>query len=210
MLPLPMNTIVQQEAHAVLLKHSFVSGHGSHLFWMRRNSVGPYLTVLPDTGTRLEYWDCGGRLLRLHPLFRRGGGRRKRAARAGAPVSNLMLAPGADGASTLRAAVSVVAGLCRRARARRRGRDFDVEVVPAMTVDAERPLRTHRVAHGAPIHDVAAEHPGETAIRHVGRTGGAELYQVRFRRLGENRLSVPFGAAQCTHLEFFAPSRSRR
>jgi hypothetical protein len=38
-----------------MLKHSFVSGHGSFLFWMRGNSVGPYLTLVPSGNTQLEY-----------------------------------------------------------------------------------------------------------------------------------------------------------
>jgi hypothetical protein len=57
--PLPMHSIAgSREPGAVsVLKHSFVSGHGSFLFWMRSNSVGPYLVMTPERETHLEYWD---------------------------------------------------------------------------------------------------------------------------------------------------------
>jgi hypothetical protein len=59
----------------VILKHSFISGDGSFLFWMRQNSVGPYLTLVPDENTHFEFWDQQGVTLGGGA---RGGGRRGR------------------------------------------------------------------------------------------------------------------------------------
>ncbi len=58
-LPLPMhfNFNGKEPPTASVLKHSFISGHGSFLFWMRSNSVGPYLVMTPEHDTHLEYWD---------------------------------------------------------------------------------------------------------------------------------------------------------
>src|SRR6185369_14098023 len=39
-----------------ILKHSFVSGYNSYMFWMRNNNVGPYLVLTPRADTRFEYW----------------------------------------------------------------------------------------------------------------------------------------------------------
>src|SRR5262249_56251751 len=36
----------------------WIPGHGSFLFLMRPNSVGPYLVVTPVDDTRLEYFDA--------------------------------------------------------------------------------------------------------------------------------------------------------
>src|SRR5208337_4477335 len=57
--PLPMHSSFNGKGPptASVLKHSFVSGHGSFLFWMRSNSVGPYLVMTPERNTSLEYWD---------------------------------------------------------------------------------------------------------------------------------------------------------
>ncbi|HEY1710728.1 MAG TPA: DUF5695 domain-containing protein, partial [Rhizomicrobium sp.] len=58
-LPLPMHSSFngKEAPTASVLKHSFISGHGSFLFWMRSNSVGPYLVMTPECDTHLEYWD---------------------------------------------------------------------------------------------------------------------------------------------------------
>ena len=58
-LPLPMHSIAGgREPGAIsVLKHSFISGHGSFLFWMRSNSLGPYLVMTPERDTHLEFWD---------------------------------------------------------------------------------------------------------------------------------------------------------
>src|SRR5580658_9109897 len=58
-LPLPMhfNFNGKEPPTASVLKHSFISGHGSFLFWMRSNSVGPYLVMTPERETHLEYWN---------------------------------------------------------------------------------------------------------------------------------------------------------
>ena len=55
-LPLPMNRTSGQDRKP-LLKHSFISGHGSFLFWMRADSATPFLTMVPTGDTHLEYWD---------------------------------------------------------------------------------------------------------------------------------------------------------
>ncbi|MDA9413879.1 hypothetical protein XH81_03135 [Bradyrhizobium sp. CCBAU 25360] len=56
-LPMPMNTEFPagQPLSVAVLKHSFVSGHGSHIFWIRGNSTGPFLKPLPEADTSLEY-----------------------------------------------------------------------------------------------------------------------------------------------------------
>jgi hypothetical protein len=54
-IPLPMNGDFRRQPQTAVLKHGVVSGHGSFFFWMRRNSVGPYLLLTPDARTSLEY-----------------------------------------------------------------------------------------------------------------------------------------------------------
>src|SRR5580692_6791444 len=58
-LPLPMHSSfnAKEPPTASVLKHSFISGNGSFLFWMRSNSVGPYLVMTPERETHLEYWN---------------------------------------------------------------------------------------------------------------------------------------------------------
>ncbi|MEV8064846.1 DUF5695 domain-containing protein [Streptomyces sp. NPDC085995] len=38
-------------------RHSFVAKHGSYVYWQRPNGVGPYLVMVPQDGTSLEFRD---------------------------------------------------------------------------------------------------------------------------------------------------------
>ena len=53
------------------------------------------------------------------------------------------------------------------------------------------------------IHAVEAEFPQATKIESLGTKGDYDLYEVRFAKLGENRLKVRFGDGRHTYLEFF-------
>ncbi|MGH7505993.1 MAG: DUF5695 domain-containing protein, partial [Longimicrobiales bacterium] len=80
---------------------------------------------------------------------------------------------------------------------------IDVHVAPGMTVPSNLLARI-ALRSNERIHGVEAEHPGETTLSRIGRNGDAEIYEVRFGRLGENRLTVRFGDDRRMHLEFFS------
>ena len=58
-IPLPISSSAPSGTNRPLtvLKHSFVSGYDSYMFWMRSNLVGPYLVLTPLENTKFEYWD---------------------------------------------------------------------------------------------------------------------------------------------------------
>jgi hypothetical protein len=58
----------------VILKHSLIAGNGSFLFWMRSNSVGPYLMMTPAEQTHFEFWDQQG--ISVAGAGEQGGGQR--------------------------------------------------------------------------------------------------------------------------------------
>ncbi|MEX1182770.1 MAG: DUF5695 domain-containing protein [Gemmatimonadota bacterium] len=203
--PLPMNSSFREHPTTAVLKHSFISGDGSFLFWMRRNSVGPYLTMLPTAGTKLEYWESqGGYRMFVHSAAS-GAAAAERGTDWRQPHTSAMLAPqGSAGATqaygfTLHWAADyddvrrllVDEGL------------IDTHIVPGMTVPSDQFARIAlRTRH--PIAAVEAEHPVETQIRPLGARGDAQIYEVRFSRLGENRLTVRYGDGRHMHLEFFS------
>jgi hypothetical protein len=204
-IPLPINLNRRRQAEEPtsppVLKHSLVSGDGSFLLWSRANSVGPYLLITPDAGTKLEYWESqGGYRVFVHSAAA-GAAAATRGTDWRQPHTSVTLAPGEarSYAFTIRWAddydhardVLVEQGL------------IDVHVVPGMTVPrdlaARIALRTNERIHG-----VDAEHAAETTVRRIGRSGAADIYEVRFERLGENRLTVRFGDGRHMHLEFFS------
>lgn len=213
-LPLPMHaTFVPKGSTSDLpvLKHSFISGHGSFLFWMRSNSVGPYLVMTPERSTSLEYWD--------HPRPQRGQRRtfpayrvyihsvavgeevQAHGGRWRQPRTSLTLAPGKS-----REYAFQLAGAQDYEGVRQRLVDaglLDVEVAPGMTVPSNLStciaIRSHE-----PVKSIAAEHPEQTTITALGLRNGRRLYRIKFSRLGENLLTVHHGEGRTTRLEFFA------
>jgi hypothetical protein len=205
-LPLPMNSSYSG-VDSSAMKHSFVSGYGSFLFWMRPNSVGPYLLMMPDAQSKLEYWDTlNGYEIYFHSYVAATNAAAQYPAvttqgqRWRQPTTRLSLAPGgsqdygfnfqwADGYDAIRQSLV------------NHGK-IDVHVVPGMTVPtnlfAEIALNTTQQ-----ITAVTAEFPGATQIQSLGNIGNHQLYRIQFSQLGENELTIQYGIGQTMYLEFF-------
>jgi hypothetical protein len=204
-IPLPINRNRGQQGQPrtspPVLKHGLVSGDGSFFLWTRGNSVGPYLLLVPDPGTGLEYWESEGGYRAFVHSAAAGAVAAERGCDWRQPNTRLELPPGGEKtySFTLRWAndyghardILVEQGL------------VDVHVVPGMTVPSDLVARFSLRAN-EPIHGVDAEHPDQTQLRHLGRRGPSEIWEVAFRRLGENRLTVRFGENRRMYLEFFS------
>jgi hypothetical protein len=217
--PLPMNTSAWWSKEDMytkrLVPHPFIGGHGSFVFWMRPNGIGPFLVMTPLAAPpaferkegfrpgKLEYAD--ERAFYIHSEatvseeIEAGGNWRL-------PPTSLVLAPGPGPASEaaygfkLRWAVGydevrnilVEEGL------------WDVQAVPGMTVPTDLEALV-AVRSKSPIASIRAEFPDKTRLEDLGeRTPGTRLYRVRFGRLGENRLTVRAADGRELPLEFFA------
>jgi len=213
-LPLPMHSNFdgKEPPTASVLKHSFISGHGSFLFWMRSNSVGPYLVMTPEHNTSLEYWDHMPPTKGQRPTYRvyihsaaigkaiqAAGGRWRQ------PHTSIVLAQAGKDSAKYTYAFQL-AWAQDYAAVRQRLVDagaIDVEVAPGMTVPADLStciaVRSHE-----PIKSIVAEHPEQTTIEPLGEKDGRKLYRIKFNRLGENMLTVNHGTNRVTLLEFFA------
>ncbi len=189
-----------------VVKHHFISGNNSFLYWERPTGVGPYLVMLPQPGTSLEYFSTnlpgegrGAFQIFVHSALTahaetRGGWRQ--------PTTSLTLAPGAtkqygfvfrwaDDYDQIRDLIVQEGGI-------------DVRVMPGMTIpndlDVSIALRTK-----VRINAVVAEFPAATTIQALpGRVAGTKLYRIHFSRLGENRLTIDYGRHEHTGLEFFS------
>ena len=191
-----------------MLKHSFVSGHGSFLFWMRGNSVGPYLTLVPSGNTQLEYWDTGGGTaggrggyqVYIHSAAA-GAVAKERGTKWRQSHTSVTLEPAASRAYGFKFRWADDYDGVRQILVDEGG--IDTHVVPGMTVpsdlSAQVALRTKQK-----IDAVEAEFPAATRIEPLGRKGDYQIYQVHFAKLGENRLTVRYGDNRHMVLEFFS------
>jgi hypothetical protein len=204
-LPLPISRS-SGPSRSVILKHSYIGGHGSFLFWMRSDSKGPFLVLLPSEDTSLEYWDSSresGYRVYVHSAAA-GAAAKERGTNWRQPHTSLTLAPkgrpGDTKSYTFRFRWAEDYDGVRQALVDEGG--VDVHVVPGMTVPSDLcarfALRTKQKIDG-----VEAEFPQATKIESLGANGDYHLYQVRFSQLGENRLTVRYGDHRHTFLEFF-------
>ncbi len=205
-LPLPMNTGFSGITSSTM-KHSFISGYDSFLFWMRPDSVGPYLLMTPNANTKLEFWDvlngyeayihsyvAGTNAAAENPSVTTQGQRWRE------PNTSLTLTPGASQNYGFKFQWADSYDAIRQALVD--NGKVDVHVVPGMTVPtnlfAQIALNTTQA-----ISSVSAEFPSQTQISYLGNNGNNQLYQVQFSRLGENELTVQYGSGQTMYLEFF-------
>jgi hypothetical protein len=207
-----------------LLRHAFVGGHGSFVYWQRSNGEGPYLVMTPVAQTKFEYYDSSAGI--FTPYIHASA----TASTAGAgfgrptswrlPISSLTVTPGQTLTYAFRFQwAKDFAGV--RDVLFNEGK-FDTAVAPGMVVPSDLPamiaLRTrNRITAVEPEHrastTVTVVQPFAPPQRYGGPAGalakagraGAEtnVYRVRFSRLGENILRVKYGTGQWTTLEFF-------
>ena len=214
-LPFPFNTHYTWDKDTTLtkrvLRHSHVSGNGSFMFWLRCNSVGPFLVMTPQKGTQLEYYDIIEPVERKHDYsafihalatgtatLEKGGNWRQ-------PFTSVTLAPKsedgdtvsygfdfswADGYDAIRQTIYEHGG-------------FDTEVIPGMVLptdlSAQFSLRTKNA-----IDIVEAEYPEQTEIEYLGeKQKDIHVYKATFSQLGENMLTVKYNGSQHMYLEYF-------
>lgn len=208
-IPLPINrdrpARGEENPSPPVLKHGLVAGHGSYLVWNRGNSVGPHLMITPDGHTGLEYWEAQDGYRAFIHSAAAGAVAAERGCSWRQPNTSLALEPGQEQSYSFTA---------RWAEDYDHARDIlveqglvDVQVVPGMTVPTDLGVR-FALRSNEPIHGVDAEFPETTDVSRLGRDADtdadAEIYQVSFSRLGENRLTIRFGDERHMHLEFFA------
>ena len=194
-----------------LLRHSFVAGHGSWIYWQRSNGEGPYLVMTPMGQAKFEFQDTNGTAAGLGGFTPYVHAKAAAAAALGAggswrlPVTSLTLAPKGGPGSTVTYTFRF-----RWARDFAGVRDvlhgeqkFDVSVVPGMVVPIDLPamfsLRTTNT-----IAAIEAEHPASTRVEIVTtKAADTKVYRVQFSRLGEKLLRIKYGNGFWSTLEFF-------
>jgi Family of unknown function (DUF5695) len=210
-IPLPFNTQYVWDRTTTytkrLIRHSFIGGSGSYIFWMRSNAAGPYLVMVPEKGTQLEYFDQHrGETFRAY--IHSSASRAELTAKGGKwrlPPTHVILAPKGQPGDSARYGFRF-----RWAKDYDAVREIlydegglDVTVVPGMTVPnnlaAMFSLHTRNRILG-----IDAEYPDRTTIRSAGKPGkDLHIYAVKFSKLGENMLKVRYGDGQYLSLDFF-------
>lgn len=223
-LPMPFNEYWFTPNDAIyetrVVYHSFTGYNGSYITAKRPSGLGPFLLLVPEasTGAGFEYqdhWDVED-----HPGSAWAAGQ-------GAPVSwpdglnvfyvhsaviqstgrgyldhtSLVLAPGQSKTYGFKF-LKVASDAEVQARLYREGL-VDVSVVPGLIFPSDATAKVDLHTTKA-VTAVEAEFPQETTVTSLGTVPtDHHLYQVAFKRLGPNRLTVRYGSGERTALQFY-------
>jgi hypothetical protein len=185
-------------------KHHYISGNGSFIYFTRPSGEPPYLMVLPGDETGLEYFDGGrgGYKVYMHSA---AAGNSVPSGTWRLPHTSAILG-GESGRETLKYRFRIAWADSWDAMRQLLYDEglFDIRVVPGMTLPTD--LKAQFSLHTRNMIDsIVPEFPSQTEVRYLGeKVPGHHLYEVNFRKLGENMLTVNYGNGRKTWLEFFA------
>lgn len=189
-----------------VVKHHFISGNNSFIFFERPTGLGPYLVMIPLPGTSLEYFSTASFAPGERGVFQafihsaltgnkelRGNWRQPHTYTFIESKSNKNYGFKFRWAKDYNGIRDILAeeGL------------IDIQVMPGMSLpidlDATIALRTNQK-----IQNIEAEFTSATSIKYLGeKKKGTHLYKIKFSRLGENKLTINYGDNYKTYLEFF-------
>ena len=187
-----------------LVRHSFCSLDGSFAYWCRPNGEGPMLTMVPDSGTSLEYysraWEKQGPGWEgPYSMFIHSGiSGEATAGDWNLPHTGLVLESGGKKTYALRFAWSEDADGVRDTIYELGG--VDAVPIPGMTVSREFPARL-ALRCREPINGLTL--PDGASAEFLEEKGGYRIYALKFVSIGENRVEVRFGNGRRMMLDYF-------
>jgi hypothetical protein len=187
------------------IRHQFISGDGSFLYFVRASGLPPYLLVTVRPETWLEYLvGSGGRA--GGPVFVHSGLSGTSETRGTWRQKHTFLQLGTSGDhNTARYGFRFHWANSyneMRALLYQEGL-FDIRAVPGMVVatDLKARFALHTRAH---LNSIQPEFVDQTEITSLGQPQpGYHLYEVTFKRPGENLLTIHHDDGRKTYLEYF-------
>ncbi len=215
-IPFPMNSEWSWKKEVTynerVIRHSFISGHNSFMFWTRCNTIGPYLLMLPENDTHLEYYDQStpnkhGRSIYtayIHSLVQKKVVEEKGSSWR-VPQTGAILKPkGETGSSRKTKFKWLWVDDYNKIRENFfKNNLFDIHITPGMTIPVNEEVLIS--FWGKPkLNKIDPEFPQESTCRlHSRPEKDRSVYKVIFRKLGENKLTIHYGEGRYLILEFF-------
>jgi hypothetical protein len=208
-LPLNYNNLSGENPKQIfeerVMKHHFISGDGSYVFWERPTGLGPYLVMTPLPGTHLEYDDLAKNDSdeNVFRMFIHSKAEAENAAGTWRQPQTV---------GEVKTGSSVTYGFkFRWAKDYQGVRDIlyqeglpDISIIPGMTVPDDL-FALFSIRCKQKINNIDPEFAAETKIIDQGaKPDGTHIYKVQFKHHGENRLTVNYGNGLKTYLEFFS------
>jgi hypothetical protein len=186
-------------------KHHFIAGDGSFIFFTKPSGEAPFIMVLPKKGTPLEYFDSAEGEYKVFIHSEVSGN----AVPGGTwrwDHTGMDIEPAGSGKSSASFGFRFIWAHSwddMRQILYNEGL-IDVRAVPGMTIPTDLKARFSLRTKNK-IETVKAEFPATTTITYLGeKFPDNHIYEVEFKKLGENMLTVEYGDNEKTYLEFFS------
>ena len=188
----------------LFLKHQYISGNGSFLYFTKRIGKPPFLMVLPKRGTKLEYFDGSDSDSKVYIYSELSGNKVPGSWRQKHTRLDLDSVGGRNTSARYGFKIRWVNSYDEMRQMLFDEGLFDIRVVPGMTVPSD--LKAQFSLHTKNrIDSITAEFPDRTVIRYIGEKQPHHyVYEAGFDKLGENLLTIHYEGNQKTYLEFFS------
>ena len=220
---LPTNTHFEWHVPAgdKVIGHTFIGGHGSYIYSKRCDGLPPFLLLMPQGQTLLEYMDTAegkithqeehnGEFYGLrHETFLNvyilSANACKAALENGSklrhPNSSVTLQPGRKTRIEFRYTWAYSDDEVREKLTE--NQSLDILAVPGYTLPVDMSAKLS-VRSGYRDLRLVPEFPDSTEIELLGRENGREIYRIQFHKLGENKLTCRYdGGSKWTNAQFF-------
>ncbi|MFN2379670.1 MAG: DUF5695 domain-containing protein [Bacteroidales bacterium] len=186
------------------VKHHYISGDGSFIFFAKPSGEPPFLLVTTGANTHFEYFNNQDTYTAyIH------SGRTAEIDTSGTwrqPHTTRLLQPSGEEGSSLSYSFNIEWADSYddlRQKLYERGL-FDIRVVPGMSLPsdltAKFSLHTQNI-----IDSIVPEFRERTTLKNLGEPKpGHHIYEVDFDRLGENMLTIYYNGGRKSYLEFFS------
>ncbi len=184
------------------IKHQYIAGDASYLYFARRSGEAPFLLVMTKPGTRLEYFN--GSSLFIHSAVEADGKDRV----PGMPLKStkLNLSPAGEEKSSVEYGFRFewVNSYDEMREVLYNNGFFNIRVVPGMTLPQGLTAKVSIHTQNE-IDSISAEYPEQTNLQFIkGKKTGYTIAEVDFKRLGENKLTIHYNRGKKSILEFFS------
>lgn len=180
-----------------LSAHNAIIGNASFCYWVPYSGTGDILVMTMAGSTSLEFINRPGNEVYVHA--------------AGAidtlddswriPATKLILPRKGTKTYGFKFEIAETVDAIREILYRNDG--LDTKIAPGMTVPAD--LSVTCAFRTKALNKLIAEYPQQTEIAYIGPApGNYKLYKLRFKKLGENMVTVDYGKGKKAYLNFFS------
>ena len=186
-----------------LSTHSAIIGNGSFLYWIPYRGTGNVFVMTMTGSTSLEFYKREDFHKKYNEVYIHASSAMDTTNDTWPIPSTLAVVP-KNGNKTYGFQFQNVTSIDAVRDILYMAGSVDVRIAPGMVVPNDLSV-TCALRAKENINQLKAEYPNETEISYIGSTPQQyRLYKIRFKKLGENLITVDYGKSKKSYLNFFS------